>query len=83
LIDDLGIYKIIGNTLGWIPSVQDAIGGLQQERFNEKDNRIWKQIEELTKSFDSDPRFPDVFEDTPDFVDTLFGGVSYQEFLIN
>jgi len=83
MLDDVGLHNLIVKTLGWIPSVKNAMGELQQERFNEKDNRIRKKIEGITKVFDADPRFSDVFEETPDFVHTLFGEKSYKQFLID
>lgn len=83
LIDDFGLYNIVGKTLGWIPSVNDAIGWLQQERFSEKDNRVRKNIEGIMKGIEADPRFTDMFEEQPDFIHTLFGGKSYRQFLVD
>jgi len=35
------------------------------------------------KTIEADPRFADMFEENPDFVDSLFGGISYKQFLEN
>ncbi|MDR0282752.1 MAG: hypothetical protein LBI53_05740 [Candidatus Peribacteria bacterium] len=83
LLDDVGLHNVLTKTLGWIPSVNNALGELQQERFNEKDNRVRKKIKWYLDIFEADPRFADVFEEQPDFIHTLFGGKSYKQFLVD
>jgi hypothetical protein len=57
LVDDLGIWKLMDNALGWIPAIGEATGVLQMERYNERDKEVWAKIEKWLKFFESDPDF--------------------------
>jgi hypothetical protein len=57
LVDDLGIWNLLDNTLGRIPGIGEATGNLQLDRYNERDKEVRAKIEKWLKIFESDPDF--------------------------
>ena len=80
LIWDRWLYSGLANVLGFIPSMRDGLWQLQQEYYNERDNRTWKKIEYYLKIFQSDPDFWTTFEQVPPFARILWWK-SYKQFI--
>lgn len=72
LLDDWDLYGKLGNILWFVPSRKYAFWTLEQERYNERDNRSWKKIEWYLKIFQSDPDFATTFEELPPHQQILY-----------
>lgn len=84
LVDDVGIWKMIGNTFWFIPSVGEAARQMDLEAFKERDTRIWKTIEERINKFTGDPDFADFFEKKWTYMETLLGKwMSLMDFVVS
>ena len=81
LVWDWWIYNKLANVLGFIPSMKEALWNLQQEYYDERDNRNRKQIEKYLKIFQSDPDFGTTFDKVPPFAKILWWK-SYREFIL-
>ena len=82
LIGDWWLYGKLANVLGFIPSIKDWLWELEQEYYNERDNRSWKKIEWYLKLFQSDPDFWTTFDKVPPFGKILWWK-SYKDFIID
>lgn len=80
LIWDRWLYNKLAGVLGFIPSMKGWLWQLQQEYYNERDNRTWKKIEYYLKIFQSDPDFWTTFEQVPPFARILWWK-SYKAFI--
>lgn len=65
IIWDWWIYGGLAKVLGFIPSVKAGLWELQQEYYNDRDNRTWKKIEKYLKIYQADPDFWTTFEQIP------------------
>ena len=65
LIGDWWIYSKLANILWFIPSIKGWLWELEQEYYNERDNRTWKKIEYYLKKFQADPDFGTTFDQVP------------------
>ena len=65
LIWDWWLYSKLAWVLGFIPSMKEGLWELEQEYYNERDNRTWKKIEYYLKIFQADPDFWTTFENIP------------------
>ncbi len=80
LIWDWWLYNTLAWVLWFIPSMKNGLWELQQEYYNDRDNRTWKKIEYYLKIFQSDPDFWTTFEEVPPFA-RLFWWKSYKQFI--
>ena len=80
LIWDRWLYNKLAWVLGFIPSMKGWLWELQQEYYNERDNRTRKKIEWYLKIFQSDPDFWTTFEQVPPFAKILWWK-SYKDFI--
>ncbi len=80
LIWDWWLYNKLAGVLGFIPSMKGWLWELQQEYYNERDNKTWKKIEYYLKIFQSDPDFWTTFEQVPPFARILWWK-SYKSFI--
>ena len=80
LIWDRWLYNKLAGVLGFIPSMKGWLWQLQQEYYNERDNRTWKKIEYYLKIFQSDPDFWTTFDQIPPFARILWWK-SYKAFI--
>lgn len=71
LVSDVGIWSIIRNTLGFIPSIKDAANALELEAFAQRDAKVWKSIEKWLGIFTKDPDFADFFEKDKVYIQAL------------
>ena len=62
---DRWLYSGLAKILWFIPSMKYGLWELQQEYYNERDNRTWKKIEYYLKLFQADPDFWTTFENLP------------------
>lgn len=81
LIWDWWLYSKLASMLGFIPSMKEGLWELQQEYYNERDNRSRKKIEEYLKIFQSDPDFWTTFDKVPPFAKILWWK-SYKDFIV-
>lgn len=81
LIGDWWLYGKLANILGFIPSIKQWLWELEQEYYNERDNRSWKKIEYYLKIFQSDPDFWTTFDKIPPFAKILWWK-SYKDFIV-
>lgn len=65
LIWDRWLYRKLAWTLGFIPSMKEWLSELEQEYYNERDNRTWAKIEHYLKKFQKDPDFWTTFDQVP------------------
>ena len=65
LIWDHWFYRKLANVLWFIPSMKEWLWELEQEYYNERDNRTWKKIEYYLKLFQADPDFWTTFDQVP------------------
>ena len=65
LIWDWWLYGKLAWALWFIPSVKEWLWQLEQEYYNERDNRTWKKIEYYLKIFQADPDFGTTFDQVP------------------
>ena len=82
LIWDWWLYGGLAKVFWFIPSMKSWLWQLQQEYYNERDNRTWKKIEWYLKIFQSDPDFGTTFEQVPPFAKILWWK-SYKDFITN
>lgn len=80
LVWDWKIYSKLACILGFIPSMKEGLWNLEQEYYNERDNRNRKKIEWYLKIFQSDPDFWTTFDKVPPFAKILWWQ-SYKEFI--
>ena len=81
LVWDRWIYSKLASILWFIPSIKQWLWELEQEFYNERDNRSWKKIEWYLKIFQWDPDFWTTFDKVPPFAQILWWK-SYKEFII-
>lgn len=62
LVNEVGIYKILGNTLGFIPSIKDAANKLHEEAMLKQEGEIRKSIEAWINKFKSMQDYANLFE---------------------
>lgn len=65
LIWDWWLYNGLAKVLGFMPSMKHGLWELQQEYYNERDNRTRKKIEYYLKIFQADPDFWTTFDQIP------------------
>ena len=65
LIWDRWIYSKLAWVLWFVPSIKWWLWELQQEYYNDRDNRVWKKIEWYLKIFQADPDFWTTFDQLP------------------
>lgn len=65
LIWDRWLYSKLAWVLGFIPSMKEWLWELEQEYYNERDNRTWAKIEYYLKIFQKDPDFWTTFDQVP------------------
>ena len=65
LIWDRWIYSKLAGIVWFIPSMKEWLWQLEQEYYNERDNRTWKKIEYYLKIFQADPDFWTTFDQVP------------------
>ncbi len=65
LIWDWWLYSKLAGVLGFIPSMKEWLWELEQEYYNERDNRTWGKIEYYLKIFQKDPDFWTTFDQVP------------------
>ena len=65
LIWDWWLYSKLAGVLGFIPSMKEWLWELEQEYYNERDNRTRKKIEYYLKIFQADPDFWTTFDQVP------------------
>lgn len=65
LIWDRWLYRNLAGVLGFIPSMKEWLWELEQEYYNERDNRTWKKIDAYLKIFQADPDFWTTFDQIP------------------
>ncbi len=65
LIWDRWLYSKLAWVLGFIPSMKEWLWELEQEYYNERDNRTWAKIEHYLKVFQKDPDFWTTFDQVP------------------
>ena len=80
LVWDWWLYNKLAWVLGFIPSMKGWLWELQQEYYNDRDNKTWKKIEWYLKIFQSDPDFWTTFEQVPPFARILWWK-SYKQFI--
>ena len=80
LVWDRWLYSKLAGVLGFIPSMKEWLWELQQEYYNNRDNRTWKKIEWYLKIFQSDPDFWTTFDQVPPFARILWWK-SYKQFI--
>lgn len=62
LVNEVGIYKILGNTLGFIPSIKDAANKLHEEAMLKQEGEVRKSIEAWINKFKSMQDYANLFE---------------------
>ena len=82
LISDRWLYSKLWNILWFIPSMKEWFWELQQEHYNERDNRVWKKIEAYLKMFQADPDFWSTFDQVPPHA-KIQGWKSLQTIILN
>ena len=65
LVWDWWLYSWLANICWFIPSMKEGLSQLEQEYYNERDNRTWKKIEYYLKIFQADPDFWTTFDQVP------------------
>lgn len=65
LVWDWWLYSWLANVFWFIPSMKQGLWELEQEYYNERDNRTWKKIEYYLKMFQADPDFWTTFDQVP------------------
>lgn len=80
LIEDWWLYNKLSKILWFIPSIKQWLWELEQEHYNERDNRSRKEIEKYLKLFQSDPDFWTTFDKIPPFAQILWWK-SYKGFI--
>ena len=68
LIWDWWLYGKLAWILWFIPSMKSSLWELEQEYYNERDNRTWKKIEPFYKQFCADYDLPDTFDQEPPYI---------------
>ena len=68
MIWDWWLYGKLAGILWFIPSIKNWLWELEQEYYNERDNRTWKKIEEFYKQFCADYDFADTFDQEPPYI---------------
>lgn len=68
LIWDRWLYGKLSHVLWFIPSMKDGLWELEQEYYNERDNRTRKKIEVYYKKFCADYDLADTFDQEPPYI---------------
>ena len=68
IIGDRWLYGKLANVLWFIPSIKYGLWELEQEYYNERDNRTRKKIEPFYKKFCADYDLPDTFDQEPSYI---------------
>lgn len=68
LIWDRWLYGKLANILWFIPSMKYWLGELEQEYYNERDNRTRKKIKVYYEKFCADYDLPDTFDQEPRYI---------------
>lgn len=84
LVSDVGIWGMVGNMFGFIPSVKDAAMSMELEAFKKRDSRVFEGIKKWIWIFTEDPDFADFFEKKWTYMQKILGeGVSLLDFVVS
>ena len=69
LVDDWWLWRFLWDTVWRLsPALRETFIDLEQNHYNERDNRVWAKIEPFYKQFCADYDLPDTFDQEPRYI---------------